>query len=107
MLAALSYTGLINTYCLLLKVAHNEEVEVCRVGSVPDCDQAGEEECSLVYDTVCTNRRREHRVLEDVATCDTVLEEKCEGAEETKGTNSVNFVLKKGHEIPSMTHPIL
>ena len=60
-------------------MVQNEEVEVCNVQLVPDCEQQGPEECELVYDTVCTNKRREHKVIEDVVTCNTVYEESCEG----------------------------
>ena len=63
------------------QVVQNEEVEVCNVQLVPDCEQQGPEECQLVYDTVCTNRRREHKVMEDVVTCNTVYEESCEREE--------------------------
>ena len=61
-----------------VKVAQNEEVEVCNVQLVPDCNEQGPEECEVVYDTVCTNRRKEHKVMEDVVTCNTEYEERCE-----------------------------
>ena len=48
----------------------------------------------MVYDTVCTNRRKEHTVLEDVVTCNTEYEERCEGGDHNNGTIYIKFFEK-------------
>ena len=59
-------------------VAVNEEVEVCKTYLCPDCTKEGPKECETVYDTVCETKRKVHNVLDDVVSCNTVQEEKCE-----------------------------
>ena len=59
-------------------VAVNEEVEVCKTYLCPDCTREGPEECETVYDTVCETKRKVHNVLDDVVSCNTVQEKKCE-----------------------------
>ena len=59
-------------------VAVNEEVEVCKTYLCPDCTRKGPKECETVYDTVCETKRKVHNVLDDVVSCNTVQEEKCE-----------------------------
>lgn len=58
------------------KTASEESVEFCHTPLV--CEGQGEEECRTVYESQCETRYHEHEVDDDVVTCETVQDEKCE-----------------------------
>jgi len=58
------------------KSASEEKVEFCHTPLV--CEGEGPEECRTVYESQCETRYHEHEVDDDVVTCETVQDEKCE-----------------------------
>jgi len=60
------------------KIAFNETVEICRTPLVKDCDIQGPEICRTEYESECWTKQEEHDVTDDVVSCTTVTEEKCE-----------------------------
>jgi len=58
------------------KTASDEKVEFCHTPLV--CEGEGPEECRTVYESQCETRFHEHEVDDDVVTCETVQDEKCE-----------------------------
>merc|ERR1712180_58708 len=65
------------------KIAFNETAEVCRTPLVKDCDVQGPEICRTEYESECWTKQEVHDVEDDVVTCATEVEEKCE--DETSG----------------------
>merc|ERR1711973_617303 len=65
------------------KIAFNETVKVCRTPLVKDCDVKGPEICRTEYESECWTKQEVHDVTDDVVSCETVVEEKCE--DETSG----------------------
>jgi len=64
------------------KIAFNETVQVCRTPLVKDCDIQGDEVCRTEYESECWTKQEEHDVEDDVVTCKTVQDEKCEDQSE-------------------------
>jgi len=60
------------------KTAQNVTVNVCRTPLVKDCDIDGEEICSTQYESECLTEQEIHEVTDDVVSCQTIVEEKCE-----------------------------
>merc|ERR1711922_40266 len=60
------------------QIAFNETVEICRTPLVKDCDIQGPEICRTEYESECWTKQEEHDVTDDVVSCTTVTEEKCE-----------------------------
>jgi len=60
------------------KIAFNETVEICRTPLVKDCDVQGPEICRTEYESECWTKPEIHEVEDDVVSCETVLETKCE-----------------------------
>jgi len=58
------------------KSASEESVEFCHTPLV--CEGEGPVECRTVYESQCETRYHEHEVDDDVVTCETVQDEKCE-----------------------------
>jgi len=65
------------------QVATDEDVEICRRPLVKDCNVQGPEICRTEYESECWTKQEEHEVEDDVVTCITVIDEKCE--DETSG----------------------
>merc|ERR1719334_2303676 len=65
------------------KTATQAEVSVCVEPLVKDCNSPGPEVCSTEYQSECWTQQETHSVEDDVVTCETVTEEKCE--EQTSG----------------------
>jgi hypothetical protein len=63
--------------------AQNVTVQVCSNPLIKDCNLSGPLECRTEYVAECWSKDEEHTVLDDVAECQTVNEEKCE--EEVSG----------------------
>merc|ERR1712142_949988 len=59
------------------QIAFNETVEICRTPLVKDCTKEGPEICTTQYETECWTKHHEHKVIDDVVSCETVKEEKC------------------------------
>jgi len=60
------------------KIAFNETVEVCRTPLVKNCTIPGPEICRTEYESECWTKPEIHEVEDDVVSCETVLETKCE-----------------------------
>jgi len=60
------------------KKAYSETVNVCKASLVKDCDVEGEEECRTFHQSECWTQQKVHQVEDDIATCNTINEEKCE-----------------------------
>lgn len=58
------------------KQASEEKVEFCHTPLV--CEGEGPTECRTVYTSRCETRYHEHEVDDDIVSCETVYEEKCE-----------------------------
>merc|ERR1712212_1282061 len=56
----------------------NETVKICRVHLEKNCYEKGPEICRTEYESECWTRHEEHNVIDDVVTCETVVDEKCE-----------------------------
>merc|ERR1719244_2343748 len=65
------------------KIAFDESVSVCRTPLVKDCDIQGPEVCRTEYESECWTKQEVHDVEDDVVSCTTEVEEKCE--DETSG----------------------
>jgi len=72
-----------NCFIEYQQVATNEDIEICRTPLVKDCDIEGPEVCRTEYESECWTKQEEHEVEDDVVSCTTVNEEKCE--DETSG----------------------
>merc|ERR1719508_5262 len=65
------------------QIAFNETAEICRTPLVKDCDIQGPEICRTEYESECWTKQEVHDVEDDVVSCTTVNDEKCE--DETSG----------------------
>merc|ERR1712142_317198 len=72
-----------NCFIQYEQIAFNETVEVCRTPLVKDCDVQGPEICRTEYESECWTKQEVHDVEDDVVSCATEVEEKCE--DETSG----------------------
>merc|ERR1711872_470085 len=60
------------------QIAFNETATVCRTPLVKDCDVQGPEICRTEYESECWTKQEVHDVEDDVVSCKTEVEEKCE-----------------------------
>merc|ERR1712183_1238309 len=60
------------------KVAFNETVEICRTPIKTNCDIKGTPRCRTEYETECWTKHEKHDVEDDVVSCTTVKDKKCE-----------------------------
>merc|ERR1712080_442737 len=51
---------------------------ICRTPLVKDCDVPGPDICRTEYESECWTKQEVHDVEDDVVTCTTEVEEKCE-----------------------------
>merc|ERR1712215_613357 len=65
------------------QIAFNETAEICRTPLVKDCEVEGPEICRTEYESECWTKQEVHDVEDDVVSCTTEVEEKCE--DETSG----------------------
>merc|ERR1711872_40927 len=65
-----------NCFIEYKKVASEEKIQFCNTPLI--CDGEGPIECKTVYESQCETRYHEHEVEDDVVTCETIQEEKCE-----------------------------
>merc|ERR1711990_1180272 len=83
------------------KIAFNETVQVCRTPLVKDCDVQGPEICRTEYESECWTKQEEHDVEDDIVSCETVVDEKCE--DETSGYTTNTKCSKWPREVCSVT----
>jgi len=83
------------------KIAFNETVKVCRTPLVKDCDVKGPEICRTEYESECWTKQEVHDVTDDVVTCETVVDEKCE--DETSGYTTNTKCSKWPREVCSVS----
>merc|ERR1712241_581066 len=60
------------------KIAFNQTVNVCRTPLVKDCDVPGPDICRTEYESECWTKQEVHDVEDDIVSCETVVDEKCE-----------------------------
>ena len=82
------------------KIAFNETVQICRTPLVKDCDVQGPEICRTEYESECWTKQEEHDVEDDVVTCETIQDEKCE--DETSGYTTQTKCSKWPREVCSV-----
>jgi len=82
------------------KIAFNETVEICRTPLVKDCNIQGPEICRTEYESECWTKQEVHDVTDDVVSCETVVEEKCE--DETSGYTTNTKCSKWPREVCSV-----
>jgi len=82
------------------QIAFNETVQVCRTPLVKDCDVQGPEICRTEYESECWTKQEEHDVEDDVVTCETIQDEKCE--DETSGYTTQTKCSKWPREVCSV-----
>jgi len=82
------------------KIAFNETVTVCRTPLVKDCDVTGPEICRTEYESECWTKQEVHDVFDDVVSCETVVDEKCE--DETSGYTTNTKCSKWPREVCSV-----
>jgi len=83
------------------KIAFNETVKVCRTPLVKDCDVSGPEICRTEYESECWTKQEVHDVVDDVVSCETIVDEKCE--DETSGYTTNTKCSKWPREVCSVT----
>jgi len=83
------------------KIAFNETVEICRTPLVKDCDVQGPEICRTEYESECWTKQEVHDVFDDVVSCETVVDEKCE--DETSGYTTNTKCSKWPREVCSVS----
>jgi len=83
------------------KIAFNETVEICRTPLVKDCDVQGPEICRTEYESECWTKQEVHDVEDDVVSCETVVDEKCE--DETSGYTTNTKCSKWPREVCSVS----
>merc|ERR1711874_943575 len=83
------------------KIAFNETVEICRTPLVKDCDVQGPEICRTEYESECWTKQEVHDVTDDVVSCETIVEEKCE--DETSGYTTNTKCSKWPREVCSVS----
>jgi len=69
-------------YIEMVDIATNVTQQVCRRPLVKDCNSPGEEICRTEYQSECWSKQIPHEVEDDVVSCETVEEEKCEDVTE-------------------------
>jgi len=68
-----------NCFIAYEKIAFNTTVKVCKNSLVKDCSVlSGPELCRTEYESECATRQHEHEVEDDVVSCETFQDEKCE-----------------------------
>merc|ERR1712212_1138718 len=82
------------------KIAFNETVKVCRTPLVKDCDVSGPEICRTEYESECWTKQEVHDVVDDVVSCETIVDEKCE--DETSGYTTNTKCSKWPREVCSV-----
>merc|ERR1719370_743661 len=82
------------------KTAVQAEVQICVEPLIKDCDAPGPEVCSTEYQSECETLQEEHDVEDDVVSCETVVEEKCE--DETSGYTTNTKCSKWPREVCSV-----
>merc|ERR1711936_1136880 len=82
------------------KIAFNETVEICRTPLVKDCNVQGPEICRTEYESECWTKQEVHDVEDDVVSCETVVDEKCE--DETSGYTTNTKCSKWPREVCSV-----
>jgi len=82
------------------KIAFNETVEICRTPLVKDCTVEGPEICTTQYESECWTKQEEHDVEDDVVSCSTVQDEKCD--DETSGYTTFTKCSKWPREVCSV-----
>ena len=87
------------------KIAFNETVEICRTPLVKDCDVQGPEICRTEYESECWTKPEIHQVEDDVVSCETVVEEKCE--DETSGYTTNTKCSKWPREVCSVRRAVV
>jgi len=65
-----------NCFIEYKKVASEEKIQFCNTPLI--CDGEGPIECKTVHETQCVTKYHEHEVEDDVVSCETIQEEKCE-----------------------------
>ena len=83
------------------QIAFNETITVCRNPLVKDCDVSGPEICRTVYESECWTKQEVHDVEDDVVSCRTENEEKCE--DETSGYTTSTKCSKWPKEVCSVS----
>merc|ERR1712024_224242 len=83
------------------KIAFNETVQICRTPLVKDCDIQGPEICRTEYESECWTKQEVHDVQDDVVSCETIVEEKCE--DETSGYTTNTKCSKWPREVCSVS----
>merc|ERR1712079_306113 len=83
------------------QIAFEETVTICRKPLVKDCDIQGPEICTTQYESECWTKQEEHNVEDDVVTCETIYEEKCE--DETSGYTTNTKCSKWPKEVCSVS----
>jgi hypothetical protein len=83
------------------QIAFNETVEICRKPLVKNCDIQGEDICRTEYESECWTKQEVHDVEDDVVSCETVVDEKCE--DETSGYTTNTKCSKWPREVCSVT----
>jgi len=83
------------------KIAFNETVQICRTPLVKDCDVQGPEICRTEYESECWTKQEVHDVEDDVVSCETVVDEKCE--DETSGYTTNTKCSKWPREVCSVS----
>jgi len=83
------------------KIAFNETVQICRTPLVKDCNVQGPEICRTEYESECWTKQEVHDVEDDVVSCETVVDEKCE--DETSGYTTNTKCSKWPREVCSVS----
>merc|ERR1711936_1312501 len=83
------------------QIAFNETVEICRTPLVKDCSIEGPEVCRTEYESECWTKQEVHDVEDDVVSCETVVDEKCE--DETSGYTTNTKCSKWPREVCSVS----
>merc|ERR1711910_37787 len=83
------------------QIAFNETAEICRTPLVKDCDVQGPEICRTEYESECWTKQEVHDVEDDVVSCETVVDEKCE--DETSGYTTSTKCSKWPREVCSVS----
>jgi len=83
------------------KIAFNETVEICRTPLVKDCSIEGPEICRTEYESECWTKQEVHDVEDDIVSCETVVDEKCE--DETSGYTTNTKCSKWPREVCSVS----
>merc|ERR1712073_177281 len=83
------------------QIAFEETVTIRRKPLVKDCSIEGPEICRTEYESECWTKQEVHDVEDDVVTCETIYEEKCE--DETSGYTTNTKCSKWPKEVCSVS----